>query len=51
MAWLISYDELSRHYGRGRTPAIEATRRALTTLVFLLLLGALVALILSGEHS
>ena len=26
MAWLISYDELSRHYTGRRTAAAEATR-------------------------
>jgi hypothetical protein len=50
MAWLISYDELTRHYAESRTPAVEATRRALTALIFLFVLGALLALILSRHH-
>lgn len=45
MAWLISYDEMSRHMP-GRPAALEALRRALTALVFLLGLGALIAAIL-----
>jgi hypothetical protein len=43
MAWLISYDELSRHYAGRRAAATEATRRALSVLLFFLVLGAVIA--------
>lgn len=51
MAWLISYDELSRHYGDRRTPALEAGRRALAALAFFLVLGGVIALVLGNVHS
>ncbi len=51
MTWLISYDELRRHYAGQRAPAAEATRRAFTVLLFFLALWALVALVLGGGHS
>ena len=47
MAWLISYDELSRHFPDRGTPAQEATRRALTVLLFFLAIGALIAVVVS----
>lgn len=50
MAWLISYDELSRHYAGRRAAAAEATRRALTVLLFFLALGALISLVLAGSR-
>jgi hypothetical protein len=50
MAWLISYDEMSRHTDR-RAAKLEATRRALTALVFLLILGGLIALVVTRVHS
>ena len=46
MAWLISYDELRRHYPDRGTPAAEATRRAFTVLAFFLALGGVLALVL-----
>jgi peptidoglycan biosynthesis protein MviN/MurJ (putative lipid II flippase) len=49
MAWLISYDELSRHYAGRREPAVEALRRALVALAFFLALGAGIALVI-GNH-
>lgn len=51
MAWLISYDELSRHYPDRGTPAQEATRRAFTVLLFFLALGAVIALVVGSGHS
>jgi hypothetical protein len=46
MAFLISYDELSRHYPR-RGPALrEAGRRALVALLFLVAFSAAIVLIL-----
>jgi hypothetical protein len=51
MAWLISYDELSRHYAGRRTPMLEATRRAAVVLVFFLVLGAIVALAVGAAHA
>jgi hypothetical protein len=50
MAWLISYDELSRRANR-RTAKLEATRRAFTALVFLLMLGGIIALVVTRAHS
>ena len=50
MAWLISYDEMSRHTDR-RAAKREATRRALTALVFLLILVAIIALVVTRVHS
>ena len=50
MAWLISYDELSRR-ANHRAARLEATRRALTALVFLLMLGGVIALVLTKAHS
>lgn len=50
MAWLISYDEMSRHTNR-RAAKLEATRRALTALVFLLILGCVIALVVTRDHS
>ena len=46
MAFLISYDELSRHYPDRRTPLREATRRALVAFLFLAALSAIVVAIL-----
>lgn len=47
MAFLISYDELSRHYP-SRGPALrEATRRAVVAFLFLAALSALVVVILN----
>jgi hypothetical protein len=51
MAWLISYDELSRHLRDRRTAALESLRRAAVTLVFFLLLGGLAALVLVNAHA
>jgi hypothetical protein len=46
MAYLISYDELSRHYA-GRGPARrEAARRAFVALLFLLVLSVAIVLVL-----
>jgi hypothetical protein len=45
MAFLISYDELSRHYADRRTPLLEAARRATAALIFLVALSGIVALI------
>jgi hypothetical protein len=45
MAWIISYDELSRHYPDRGTPASEATLRAVTVLLFFLGIGAVIALV------
>jgi hypothetical protein len=50
MAWLISYDELSRRVNH-RAAKLEATRRALTALAFLLMLGGIIALIVTRTHS
>jgi len=50
MAWLISYDELSRHYGGRRAAALEAARRALVALAFFLVIGVAIALVL-GSHT
>jgi hypothetical protein len=47
MAWLISYDELRRHYGDRHAARAEAARRALTILLFFLALGAVIALVLA----
>ncbi|HTU78579.1 MAG TPA: hypothetical protein VMF09_07450 [Solirubrobacteraceae bacterium] len=46
MAFLISYDELSRHYPDRRTPLREAARRALVAFLFLAALSAIVVVIL-----
>ena len=46
-AFLISYDELSRHYPDRRTPLREATRRAVVAFVFLAALSAIVVVILN----
>jgi hypothetical protein len=46
MAWLISYDELSRRANHCAAK-LEATRRALTALVFLLMLGGIIALVVT----
>jgi hypothetical protein len=51
MAWLISYDELTRHYPSRRAAALEATRRALAALAFFVILGAVIAAILASVHS
>lgn len=50
MAWLISYDELSRHLRDPRAAALESCRRALAAFVFFLVLGALIALVLSKAN-
>lgn len=50
MAWLISYDEMSRHTDR-HAAKLEATRRAFTALVFLLILGAVIALVVTRAQS
>jgi len=50
MAWLISYDEMSRHTDR-RAAKLEATLDALTSLVFLLILGRVIALVVTRVHS
>ena len=47
MAFLISYDELQRHYPNRRAALNEALRRALVALVFLLVLSATVTFILA----
>jgi hypothetical protein len=46
MAFLISYDELSRHYPDRGTPLREAARRALVAFLFLAALSAIVVVIL-----
>lgn len=46
MAFLISYDELSRHYQERGTPLREAARRALVAFLFLVALSAIVVVIL-----
>lgn len=46
MAFLISYDELSRHYPERGTPLREAARRALVAFLFLAALSAIVVVIL-----
>jgi hypothetical protein len=46
MAFLISYDELSRHYPDCSTPLREAARRALVAFLFLAALSAVVVVIL-----
>ncbi len=46
MAFLISYDELSRHYPDRSTPLREALRRALVAFLFLAALSAIVVVIL-----
>ncbi|MGO9821158.1 MAG: hypothetical protein ACLPTJ_10970 [Solirubrobacteraceae bacterium] len=51
MAWLISYDELSRHFPDRRAAARESLRRALVTFVFFLVLGGLIALVLARAHA
>ena len=51
MAWLISYDELSRHYADRRAPALEAARRASAALLFFLVLGGVIAVVLASVHS
>lgn len=48
MAWLITYDELRRHYSSAREPAAEATRRALVVLLFFVALAAGVAVLTGG---
>jgi hypothetical protein len=45
MAFLISYDELSRHYADRRPPLLEATRRGTAALIFLVALSGIVALV------
>lgn len=49
MAFLISYDELSRHYSDRSTPLSEAARRALVAFLFLAALSGAAVLIL--EHA
>jgi hypothetical protein len=51
MAWLISFDELSRHFRNRRAAALESLRRALATFAFFLVLGALIALVLARTHA
>jgi hypothetical protein len=51
MAWLISYDELSRHHCDRRQAVLESMRRALTTFAFFLVLGGLIALVLAKAHA
>jgi hypothetical protein len=46
MAFLISFDELSRHYPDRGTPLREAARRALVAFLFLATLSAIVVVIL-----
>jgi hypothetical protein len=50
MAFLISYDELERHYGRSRRAVIEAGRRAAVAFVFLAVLSLIVVLILKKAN-
>jgi hypothetical protein len=45
MAFLISYDELSRHYGKRDPPLREAARRAFVAFLFLAALSAIVVVI------
>jgi hypothetical protein len=47
MAFLISYDELARHYSDRRAPLREAARRATTALIFLVVLSAVVTFIVA----
>ena len=46
MAFLVSYDELSRHYADRRVPMREAVRRAVVAFLFLAALSAIVVVIL-----
>ena len=47
MAFLISYDELSRHYGDRGTPIREALHRALVAFLFLTALSAIIVVIVN----
>ena len=51
MAFLISYDELSRHYSGRGPPLREAGRRALVAFLFLAALSAIVVLIVQHANS
>ncbi len=47
MMFLISYDDLQRHFGRSRRAALEAARRAAVAFAFLLVLSVVIALVLN----
>jgi hypothetical protein len=47
MAFLISYDELSRHHPDRSTPLREALRRALVAFLFLAALSTIVVIIVT----
>jgi len=50
MAFLISYDELSRHYPDRSTPLREALRRAVVAFLFLAALSAIVVVIVNHAN-